>query len=128
MFRRKQKMERAVKEMDREYGAVQLMALYQLPRFSDAGPLTPGDEREAALKRICTRISLWGVSPDDPLHRASDHSFWMYACDKHAEDVVRWDEELSQLETEEERRAGTARFRSRYQGEFLRFAAEHPEL
>jgi hypothetical protein len=132
MFGRKQKMERAVKEavleMDREYGAVQLMALYQLPRFSDVGPLTPGDEREAALKRICTRISLWGVSPDDPQQRASDHSFWMYACDKHAEDVVRWDEELSQLETEEERRAATTRFRSRYQGEFLRFAVEHPEL
>lgn len=122
MFGRKQK--RMIEEMDREYGAAQLMMLYQLPRFSDAGSLTPGDDRETTLRRICIRIVAWGVSHDDPMQRASDHSFWMFACDKHAEEVVRWDEELSGLESEDARRSATARFRDRYQTEFTRFAAE----
>lgn len=122
MFGRKQK--RTIEEMDRQYGAAQLMALYQLPRFSDAGPLTPDDDRETTLRRICIRIVAWGVSDDDPMQRASDHSFWMFACDRHAEEVVRWDEELSRLSTERERREATVRLRSQYQAEFEQFVAE----
>jgi hypothetical protein len=117
-MRRKHLVQMA-QEMDGEYGAAQLMILYQLPRFSDAGPLQPGDERETTLKRVLDHIAVWGVSQDDLAQRATDHAFWMFACEKHAENVLAWDAELSTLLGEDQRRAATASFRERLQAEFL---------
>jgi hypothetical protein len=47
--------------MDREYGAVQLMLLYQLPRFSAQGGRPP-PHQEDVLRRVLMRIVAWGVS------------------------------------------------------------------
>ncbi len=43
----------------------------------------------------------------------------MFACEKNGEDVLAWDAELSSLSSEDQRRAATARFRDRFQAEFL---------
>lgn len=109
--------------MDREYGAAQLMMLYQLPRFSGQGGMPRGTEADT-LKRLLGRIVAWGVSHDDLTQRASDHTFWMFACEKHAEDVLAWDAELSSLPSEQQRRVATSRFRERHQEEFVRWSAE----
>jgi hypothetical protein len=118
MFGRKEK--RMVEQMDREYGAGQLMAVYQLPRFSSKKARQGGDpsdprpplteEDEDTLRRIPDRIKALGVSHDDLAQRASDHSFWMFACDVHADDILRWDEELSGLSTKQDQLDATARF------------------
>jgi hypothetical protein len=110
-------------EMDREYGAAQLMILYQLPRFSAQGGPPQGAEAET-LRRVLGRIVAWGVSHDDLAQRASDHTFWMFACEKHGDEVLTWDAELSSLSSEDQRHAATARFGDRYQAEFLPWFAE----
>jgi hypothetical protein len=114
---RRKKMQQMAQGMDREYGSAQLWMLYQLPRFSAQGGRPSGREAET-LKRVLLRIVAWGVSHDDLEQRAWDHTFWMFVCEKHGEEVLGWDAELSNLSTEEERLAATARFRERYSGEF----------
>jgi hypothetical protein len=108
--------------MDREYGAAQLMALHQLAYFS--GPHSPTDERKADLERILTRIVAWCVSHDDFDKRATDHSYWLFLGDQHPFDVVKWDQELSELDSEEDRQAATDRLRKLYPKEVPGWASE----
>lgn len=116
------------REMDGEYGTAQAILLYQLPRFSDAGPLDPEDDRSDALRRICLRIVEWGVSYNDLQKRALDHSVWMYACQEYPEEVVYWDEKFSNLDSDEERTASAEQFRTQYEDEYLEYIAQNPDL
>jgi len=60
---RRKRLVQMAQEMDREYGAAQLMILYQLPRFSAQGGPPQGAEAET-LRRVLGRIVAWGVSHD----------------------------------------------------------------
>lgn len=118
---RRARLEQQLAEIDADFQAVQRWMLYEA--LGERSRILSDGERNAAVERIVGRIATYGVAQDDAMQRALDHSFWMFMCDEHPEDVFGWDTALSAVKTAAGRRAQTKQLHRRFHEEFERFAS-----